>query len=437
MRDDVLPAPAAALLGGPPGRHVRASGWWRAVASWLVPLTAVPMVLAVLQREYCVRHGWGGSDQFWRMCFSDLPAQYALAPLDGGLTAYLRGEASLDQPILAGSVMSALGGLVPDGTPLEQSRYYVLYWVALITLLLAVCVWCTVQVLPADLQAAAQVALSPVIVLAAVVNSDALAVALVAGAMLAWHRQRYALTGILLGLGVLTRGYVLAVALALIFIGLREGSVLALRRVALFATTTVLILFTFFALAAPDQLVAAVTSWWAGPAGYGSLWMIPSITGNAVPTWVLSVLSALGWALALALGWVLTRDSYRTPTWPQVALVVVGMGMMLGKVVPVQAALWLLPLAAMAGVRWRDHLIWAACEALHFGAVWLYIGALTTPDRALPSAWYIVFLLVRTAGITWLVTRVWQATLLPPARPAPVPAGLPAPPELTRFPPRI
>ncbi len=416
MRPDILPRRATALIGGPPGRYVREAGWWRTIATWLVPLTAIPMALAVLQREHCVRFGWNGSDQFWRMCFSDLPAQYALAPLDGGLTAYLRGDAVLEQPVLAGSVMSLLGGLVPGGPALDQSRFYFLYWVGLITLLLAACVWCTVQVLPHDLQAAAQVALSPVIVLAAVLNSDALAVALVAGAMLAWHRQRLGLTGILLGLGVMSRGYVLAVVAALILAAIAADLVVPLKRVLVFTGTTVLAVVTFFAIVAPEQLLAPYQAWWAADAGYGSLWLIPSIAHHALPSWAVSLLAILGWLLALTLGWVLTRDAFRAPTWPQVALVVVGMGMMLGKAVPVQAALWLLPVAAMAGIRWRDHLIWAGCEALHFIAVWLYVGALTTPDRALPGAWYIVFLLIRTAGITWLVTRIWQAALYPPPR---------------------
>lgn len=415
MRPDVLPSRATAFLGGPPGRYARERGWWRTIATWLVPLTAIPMALAVLQRERCIRYGWTGSDQFWRMCFSDLPAQYAIAGLDTGLTGYLR-DATLDQPVLAGSVMSLLGGLVPDGSAIDQSRSYFLYWVGLITLLLAACVWCTVHVVPDDLQAAAQVALSPVIVLAAVLSSDALAVALVAGAMLAWHRDKVALTGILLGLGMMTRGYVALVAIALLLAARREGRLRAAWEAVLFAAATALFVAIFFIIAAPDALLAPYLNWWEGDAGYGSLWLIPSIAGHALPAWAVALLAAAGWVLAVVLGWVFTRDAYRAPTWPQVALVVVGMGMMLGKTVPVQAALWLLPIAAMAGMRWRDHLIWAGAEALHFMAVWLYVGAQTTPNRALPGAWYVVFLLIRTAGITWLVTRVWQAGLFPPAR---------------------
>ena len=58
---------------------------------------------------------------------------------------------------------------------------------------------------------------------------------------------------------------------------------------------------------------------------------------------------------------------------------------MVGKAMPVQASLVLVVLAAVSGIRWRDSLIWAGAEALHFVAIWLYVGALTHADRALPG----------------------------------------------------
>ena len=60
-----------------------------------------------------------------------------------------------------------------------------------------------------------------------------------------------------------------------------------------------------------------------------------------------------------------------------------------------QASLWLVPLVALVGLRWRDHLIWASAEALHFGGVWLYLAGTSTPDRGLPSGWYALTLVVR------------------------------------------
>ena len=84
--------------------------------------------------------------------------------------------------------------------------------------------------------------------------------------------------------------------------------------------------------------------------------------------------------------------------------------LVLGTSLPVQASLLLLPLVALAGLPWRDHLVWAATEVAYFVAVWLYIAAQSDPNRGLPAGFYLVFLLARLAGIGWLG---WQA-LMPP-----------------------
>src|SRR4029453_3948627 len=64
-------------------------------------------------------------------------------------------------------------------------------------------------------------------------------------------------------------------------------------------------------------------------------------------------------------------------------------------------------LVALCGLRWRDHLIWAATEAMHFVAVWLYVAGLSTPDRGMPPGWYAVFLFVRLVGVGYLAWRGW------------------------------
>ena len=65
------------------------------------------------------------------------------------------------------------------------------------------------------------------------------------------------------------------------------------------------------------------------------------------------------------------------------------------------------PLVALVGLRWRDHLVWAGAEALHFGAVWLYLAGSSVPDRGMPSGWYLVFLLLRLLAIGWLALQTW------------------------------
>jgi len=72
------------------------------------------------------------------------------------------------------------------------------------------------------------------------------------------------------------------------------------------------------------------------------------------------------------------------------------------KSLPIQASLLLLPLIALSGLRWRDHLIWAGTELVYFVGIWLYIAGETTPNRGLPSVFYLILLAARLAGIAWI-----------------------------------
>ena len=53
---------------------------------------------------------------------------------------------------------------------------------------------------------------------------------------------------------------------------------------------------------------------------------------------------------------------------------VVASFLLVNKVYSPQYVLWLLPLAALARPRWRDLIIWQACELFYFFAVWMHIA---------------------------------------------------------------
>ena len=188
--------------------------------------------------------------------------------------------------------------------------------------------------------------------------------------------------GHFLGLGALTRGYVVLVVLALLLASVRSDRLRAAVWVAGAALASATAYALVFLAIQPGAFTASYTSWWQAKAGYGSPWLFPTIGTYELPSWSVTVLAVIGITVALMLGWIFARDALRPPTWAQVAFVVVAVAMMTAKAVPVQASLWLLPLAAAAGVRWRDHLIWVGTELAHFIAIWLYVGALTHADRA-------------------------------------------------------
>jgi hypothetical protein len=90
------------------------------------------------------------------------------------------------------------------------------------------------------------------------------------------------------------------------------------------------------------------------------------------------------------------------------------------KAMPVQASLLLLPLMALSGVRWRDHLIWASTELVYFVGIWLYIGGETTPNRGLPAVFYLLMLVARLSGIAWVGVQgvlIFRSAAEPPSSP--------------------
>lgn len=416
------PGPLAAV-GGPLGRYAapRASSWPALVAP-LLAAAGASMALSVAARSHCISTGWNGQDQFWHACFSDLPALYRIGRLDAGLPAYLAGTGGThaDHPVLTGAVMSALGGLVPAGPVLDQTRWYFGLWAVLATVLVLAIVYLTAAARPLHAADAAHVALSPVLVLAGLVSADIVGVALASAGLWAWGRRRPELAGVLLGLGVMARTYPLLILLALLLLGLRAGRLRAVGRTLLAAVVAAAIAALPFLLGNLTALTRAVRAWWNSQAGLGSPWIIPQLLGHPLPSTGVTLLALVGILLAMLAGAVFALSTWRRPTVPEVALVLVALVLVTGKSFPVQASLWLVPLVALCGLHWRHHLVWAGAEALHFVAVWLYVGGLSTPDRGMPPEWYGAFLTIRVAAVLYLAWQVWRTAALRPEAPEPV-----------------
>nr|WP_202881496.1 glycosyltransferase 87 family protein [Pedococcus badiiscoriae] len=405
-----MPDGALAVAGGPLGRHAsaRARSWAATVVPLLVAAAAT-MALSVVERAHCIQKGWTGSDQFWHACFSDLPSLYQLGNLHHGLAAYLAGDgSSADHPVLTGAVMAWLGGLVPDGPFLDQTRWYFALWALLGTALAVAVVYLTAASRPLHSANAAQVALSPVLLLTAMLSPDLFGVALASAGIWAWARRRPTLAGALLGLAVATRTYPVLILLALVVLGLRTGRLHAVGRTLAAAAGAVGVVLLPFLIGNPGAIAVPYERWWDSQAGLGSLWMVPELVGHPLPTGATTLLTVVGLVVAVLMGALFALSTRRRPTVAEVALVLVALALVTGKTFPVQSSLWLVPLVALCGLRWRDHLVWASAEALHFVAVWLYVGGLSRPERGLPPGWYAVALIVRVAAVGYLVWRVWD-----------------------------
>jgi hypothetical protein len=430
IADRLLPADILGVIGGP-GRRLRPPRRPGYAVAPLVLLAALPVVAAVARQGYCPQHGWDGSAPLWRACYSDLAASTETGGVGAGLAAYLSatGGVHVDQPVLSGALMSLLGGLAP-GDGATQQRWYVALWAVLAVLLLGAMVW-FVATTRRVRAAPAQVALAPVVALAVLLSPDIVGVALTTGGIWAWSRRRPGLAGVLLGLGVMARSYPLIVIVAIAALAVRERRQHDLRVFGQAVFGTVLGVLALWLVTNPAAISRPYATWWSSGVGMGSPWYLLTIAGFPIGAAAGAVIAVIGWVAAAGLVAVLALGSPRRPSLGALVLVGVGVVLLTGKSFPVQSSLWLVPLVAIAGTRWRDHLWWAGAEALHFVAIWLYVGGLSVPDRALPGGWYGVFLVLRLAAVGYLVWRAWEGAA---AAGSPLVRGIPVPSEGTGLP---
>ena len=429
-REDPLVARLSPVVGGPAGTRMRAGrhGWWTAVRVLLV-VAVVTLSLGVVEKQHCRAEGWSTPDQFFHACYSDLPVVYDSADLGAGASPYTGDGGYLNQPVLTGVALWAVAEVVPEGSAADRARWYFDISTVVVGILLLTLVALTAASAgrrrPWD---AALVAASPLVALSALVSLDLLGVTLAAAGLLAWARSRPVVAGVLLGLATTARTYPLLLVFVLAVLAARTGRWSQWTRTAGAAVCTVVAVLLPWVVVSWAGISASYRAWAAGGAGYGSLWLLPqTLLAEPRPRWLtrlgvqpftlspgtVTTLAVLGVVLALAVGMLLALVPERRPRVAQLAFVVLAVVVLTGKAWPVQASLWLLPLAALARPRWRDLLVWAGTEAVYFVMVWLYIAAGSTADRGLTGPWFGLFLLVRAAGLLWVVGCVVRDILHP------------------------
>jgi hypothetical protein len=429
-REDPVARVASAVAGGPAGRRLAASqGFWRA-ATVLVLLAVAVLGLGVVQKQHCRATGWSTPDMFWHECYSDVPVLYVTAHLGGagsiGPLDALRSP-DLGQPPLAGLAMWAVAQAAGDGAPTQASRAFFDLTAIVLSAVLAAGVGFVVAA--AGIRRswdAAHLAVAPVLVTAGLLSYELLGVALVAAALLAWSRSRPLAAGLLLGAAACAAPAAAVIAVAVVAVALRAGRT---RPAAVLTAATGGVWLGVRLLAYPNFDGGIPSTWeaWkdAGP-GYGSLWLVPSLLEQSRPPrariWFgVHALAApgattgvlIGLAVVVVATLVLTLATRRRPRLGSVALFTTAGALIVLKSLPVQSSLLLLPLVALAGLRWRDHLVWATTELAYFVGVWLYIAGASAANRGLPAGFYLVLLLARLVGIGWLGVQAARAAADP------------------------
>ena len=439
--DDPVVAALSEGVGGPLGSRAGRHPWWTPVRV-LLALAALCLALGLVQKTSCYQDSWqDGAERYRHMCYSDIPYLYTgrgfaeLAwPYDDDpqvrnrypvmeypvlisywaygaahVTQWLHGSPDLAERYATG--VDSLAGV--DGV-LDEARDFVAVNAVGLSALTLLAVWLLAGVHRHRPWDAALVAVSPALVLTAFVNWDLLAIVFVAGALWAWSRDRPALCGLMIGLGTAAKLYPLFLLGALFVICVRDRRPRDL--LAVLGTGAA----AWFAVNLP-AVVTGVEEWrhfWTfnteRGADLGSLWLVidqatdAGFAASTVNVWSWVLFGA--WCLGVLVVGLLAP---RTPRFAQLGFLVLVGFLLVNKVYSPQYVLWLLPLAALARPRWRDHLVWQGAEVFYFVMVWFYLGGFLDPAGGGDAGAYWIAVVVRVLGQLYLAGIVVRDVLRP------------------------
>ncbi|CAM5409409.1 Putative membrane protein OS=Streptomyces griseomycini OX=66895 GN=FHS37_001946 PE=3 SV=1 [Streptomyces griseomycini] len=303
-----------------------------------------------------------------------------------------------------------------SGSIQDQAQWY---WMANAGMLMvcaaviAVCVTRTHTRRPWD---ALLVALAPASALTATINWDLLAVALTAAAMLMWARGRSLAFGVLLGLATAAKLYPMLLLGPLLVLCWRAGRWREYGRAlggAVVAWAVVNVPVMLFAF---DGWSKFYTFSQERGVDFGSFWLIMAQnSSDPLSTDTVNTLATLLMLLCCAGIAALALTAPRRPRFAQLAFLVVAAFILTNKVYSPQYVLWLVPLAALARPKWRDFLVWQACEVAYFLGIWMYLAYTTSGDahKGLPTDGYHWAIGLHLLGTLYLCAMVVRDILMP------------------------
>ncbi|MFI8290358.1 DUF2029 domain-containing protein [Streptomyces sp. ms191] len=420
-RDEVAAA-GSELIGGPMGRRaLLGTGAFTPVR--VIALVAIGMfALGMVQKIPCYDWAWfrGTTSQYTHACYSDIPHLFVGRGFAEGLVPYfdrLNGDIEfLEYPVLTGLFMEVAAWLTPGGADMTQREQT--YWMVNAAMLMVCAAVLVVSVArthrrrPWD---ALLVALAPAFALTATINWDLLAVALTAAAVLMWSRGRTLAFGVLIGLATAAKFYPVLLLGPLLLLCWRAGRWREFGTALLGAGGAWLVVNLPVMLLAPEGWKQFYTFSTERNVDFGSVWLLISQrTGEQIAPGTANILAILLMLLACAGLGVLALTAPRRPRFVQLAFLIVAAFVLTNKVYSPQYVLWLIPLAALARPRWRDFLIWQACEVLYFLGIWLYLAFTTSGSKqGLPTDGYHFVLVLHVLGTLYLCAVVVRDVLAP------------------------
>lgn len=416
-RSDALLQKFTEVIGGPLGSRsdpgVVSPGVY-SVQRVLIVLTALAALVGILLKGYCRANGWETPTQFYATCYSDFPELFRNRGMAEGIFPILGSGSQFEYPVLLGLIAGVTAWLVPGGEASARALGYF----DINAVLLAAVAMATVLVIarmpgrrPWD---AAMVAVAPGIVLAGTINWDLWAAYLLAFGIYFFARQRLVPAGIMIGLATATKLYPFLVLGAILLLAVRTGRWRPLLVTGGSAAATWVLVNLPFAAANPAGWAYFFQYSSDRGAGYSSAWFAYNLVADrlgwsGLGAGPVSILSAGFFAVACAGIAAVALTAPRRPRLAQLVFLIVAAFILTGKVYSPQYVVWLIPLLALARPRWRDFLVWQGIEALHWAAIWMYLGQVTSAGSSqhnLDMPYYVLAVAAHMAAVAYLMARV-------------------------------
>lgn len=417
-RSDLLLRNFTELIGGPMGRRAEpgvVSPGVFTVERVLIILTVLAALAGIMVKNYCRANGWESPGQFYSTCYSDFPELFRNRGLGDGTFPFFSEGSFFEYPVLMGIIAGLTAMLVPgQGTTDARILGYFDVNATLIAAVWIVTVLATARMSRRRPWDAAMVALAPGIILAGVINWDMWAVGLLAVGMFFFSRDRLVLAGVLIGLGTATKLYPVLVFGAILLLALRTGKFRPLLVTAAAAAAAWLAINLPIAAMNPSGWKYFYQFTEDRPAGYSSPWFAYNLVAGRLQ-WMplgpeaINTLALNLFLISCVLIAVLALTSPRRPRLAQLAFLIVAAFILTNKVYSPQFVIWLIPLLALARPRWRDFLIWQGIEGLHWAAVWMYLGQVTSggpTQHNIDMPYYVLAVGLHMIATAYLMVRV-------------------------------